>query len=252
MDLATMRARVREDLQDIDAANYRWTDDEVDGAIERVVEEFSLHAPIEQQDDIATTDGNNELDISSLTGLLKIESVEFPLKYLQRTEYWAGQLYMEDEGDGNDARVKWLKRHTLLGATAWVANTAYVLGDIVVPTTSNGFWYECTTAGTSHATDEPTWPTTEGGTVTDGTTLVWTCHAASIPTEHEEIIVLGATGYLAMSAAAYTVDRASIAGRHATINFKAWGKERLDRYDKKLKAVSRTSKVITRELYTDE
>ena len=39
MDIATMRARVREDLQDTDAANYRWSNDEVDGAIERTVRE---------------------------------------------------------------------------------------------------------------------------------------------------------------------------------------------------------------------
>ena len=196
MNLTEMRARVREDLQDTDSQNYRWTDDEGDGAIDRVVTEYSLHAPIEQQDDIATTDGDTELDISSLTGLLEIESVEFPVgqtpKYLQRTEYWAGHLYMEDEGDGEDARVRWLKKHTL-GA-----------------------------------------------------------QSTTIPAEHEEIIVLGATGYLAMSASAYTVDRASIAGRHATINYKAWGKERLDRYDRKLKAVSRTNRIITRELYSED
>jgi hypothetical protein len=194
MNLTEIRARVREDLQDTDSQNYRWTDDEVDGTIERIIREYSLVAPIEQQDDIATTDGDTELDISSLTGLLEIESVEFPIgqspKYLQRTERWAGHLYMEDEGDGEDARVRWLKKHTL--------------------------------------TDEST----------------------TITSEHEEIIVLGATGYLAMSASAYTVDRASIAGHHATINYKAWGKERLDRYDKKLKDISRTSRVIQRQLYT--
>ena len=196
MNLTEMRARVREDLQDTDSQNYRWTDDEVDGAIERVVKEYSLHAPIEQQDDIATTDGDTELDISSLTGLLEIESVEFPIgqtpKYLQRTENWAGHLYMEDGGDGEDARVRWLKKHTL------------------------------------------------------------DAQSTTIPAEHEEIIVLGATGYLAMSASAYTVDRASIAGRHATINFRVWGRERLDRYDKKLKAIARTSRIITRELYVEE
>ena len=196
MNLTEMRARVREDLQDTDSQNYRWTDDEVDGAIERVVREYSLHAPIEQQDDIATTDGDTELDISSLSGLLEIESVEFPIgqtpRYLQRTEYWAGHLYMEDEGDGEDARVRWLKKHTL------------------------------------------------------------DAQSTTIPAEHEEIIVLGATGYLAMSAAAYTVDQASIAGRHATSNYKAWGRERLDRYDKKLKAIARTSRVIQRTFYTDE
>ena len=196
MNLTEMRARVREDLQDTDSENYRWTDDEVDGAIDRVVTEYSLHAPIEQQDDITTTDGDTELDISTLTGIVKIKSVEFPIgqtpKYLQRIEYWAGHLYMEDEGNGNDARVKWLKKHTL------------------------------------------------------------TAESTTIPAEHEEIIVLGATGYLAMSASAYTVDRASIAGRHATINYKDWGKERLDRYDRKLKAVARSSRIITRELYSED
>jgi hypothetical protein len=195
MNLIEMRARVREDLQDIDSQNYRWSDDEVDGAIDRVVMEYSLHAPIEQQDDIATTDGDTELNISSLTGLLKIESVEFPIgykpKYFQRIEYWAGQLYMEDEGNGNDARIRWLKKHTL------------------------------------------------------------TAESTTIPSEHDEIIVLGATGYLAMSASAYTVDQASIAGRHAAINYKAWGRERLSRYDRKLKQVARTSRVVQRQLYTE-
>ena len=196
MNLTEMRARVREDLQDTDSQNYRWTDDEIDGAIERVVTEYSLHAPIEQQNDIATTEDDTELDISSLSGLLKIESVEFPIgqspKYYQRTEYWAGHLYMEDEGDGEDARVRWLKKHTLAAGST------------------------------------------------------------TIPAEHDEIIVLGATGYLAMSASVYTVDRASIAGRYGTTSYRAWGKERLDRYDRKLKQVSQANRIIRRQLYTDE
>jgi hypothetical protein len=196
MNLTEMRARVREDLQDIDSQNYRWTDDEVDGAIDRVVMEYSLYAPIEQQDDIATTEGDTELDISTLSGLLKVQSVEFPIgykpKYFQRTEYWAGHLYMDDEGNGKNARVRWLKKHTLAASST------------------------------------------------------------TIPTEHDEIIVLGATGYLALSASAYTVDRASIAGRHATINFKAWGIERLKRYDQQLQQIARANKVISKQLYTEE
>jgi hypothetical protein len=196
MNLTEMRARVREDLQDTDSQNYRWMDDEVDGAIDRVVVEYSLHAPIQQQDDIATTDGDTGLDISPLSGLLKIESIEFPIsktpKYMQHIEYWAGHLYMEDEGDGTDARVRWLKKHTL------------------------------------------------------------TAQSTTIPTEHEEIIVLGATGYLAMSASAATVDRAFIAGRYGTISYRDWGKERLARYDQKLKAVAQANRVVQRQLYTEE
>ena len=69
--------------------------------------------------------------------------------------------------------------YKLLKGTAWEASTAYSLGDIVVPTAGleNGFRYECTTAGTSGGS-EPTWPTTEGATKTDGT-VVWTCRYGS-------------------------------------------------------------------------
>jgi len=64
-------------------------------------------------------------------------------------------------------------------APAWMASTAYILDDHVEPTTGNGKFYTCTTAGTSGAT-EPTWPTTEGDTVTDGTTE-WTCYDKDTP-----------------------------------------------------------------------
>jgi hypothetical protein len=196
MNLTQMTARVRQDLQDTDSQNYCWTDDEVDGAVGRAVSEYSLAAPVEQQDDIATSDGDTELDISALEGLLKVESVEFPIGkspiYIQRFEYWAGHLYMEDEGDGTDARVRWLKKHTL------------------------------------------------------------TAEASTIPAEHEEIIILGATGYLAMSASAATVDRAFIAGRYGTISYRDWAKERLARYDQKLEAVAQANRVTQRQLYTED
>jgi hypothetical protein len=196
MVLTEMTARVREDLKDTDEENYIWTDDEIEAAIGRAVTEYSIHAPIEQQTDIVTTDGNTEIDISGLTGLLQVASVEFPIgqspKYMQHLERYAGHLYMEDEGDGSKARVRWLKIHTL--------------------------------------DDEST----------------------TIPAEHEEIIVLGATGYLAMSVSAYTVDKATIAGSQATINYKAWGMERLQRYDKKLKDISLGNRVTQHQLYTDE
>jgi hypothetical protein len=194
MNLTEMRTRVREDLQDTDAANYRWTNDEVDGAIQRVVREFSLAYPQMESTDIATTDGSREIDISTLSGLIAIMSVEFPIgegpACCQRVELWKTTLYMQDKGNGDDARVRWYKDHTL--ATS-----------------------------------------------------------STIPTQFEEIIVLGATGYLAASASAYTIDRASIAGKWATINFLKWGQERLERYEKKLKAINRNNRIITREFYTD-
>ena len=68
MNLTDMRTRVRQDLEDTDSANYRWMDSEVDGAIQRVVREFSLAYPQMVSTAIATTDGSTELDISSLSG----------------------------------------------------------------------------------------------------------------------------------------------------------------------------------------
>ena len=195
MNLVEMRARVRQDLEDTDSANYRWTDNEVDGAIQRVVREFSLARPIQQKNDIATTDSSTELDISSLTGLIAVESVEFPIgeapPYYQHFQIWGDTIEMEDEGDGSNARVRWYKEHTL-----------------------------------------------------DAT-------STTIPAQFEEIIVLGATGYLAASASAYTVDKASIAGKWATINFLKWGDRRLELYQKKLKAISRSNRIISREFYGD-
>ena len=193
MNLTEMRGRVREDFQDEDEANYRWTNDQVDGAIERVVTEFSLAYPQMESTDIATTEDSRELDISSLSGLIAIRRVEFPIgedpPYYQHFDIWGTKLYMADKGNGDDARVRWYKEHTL------------------------------------------------------------DAESSTIPSQFEEIIVLGATGYLAASASVYTVDKATIAGKWATINFLNWGKERLDRYEKKLKALK--SRVTTRELYSE-
>lgn len=75
-------------------------------------------------------------------------------------------------GKGNLATAN-LKVEANDGATAvaWIASTAYVVGDFIIPTSANDHYYKCTTAGTSDSS-EPTWPT-DGSTVTDAT-VVWT------------------------------------------------------------------------------
>lgn len=56
-------------------------------------------------------------------------------------------------------------------ATARANTTAYVVGDIVRPSTGNGHLYMCIVAGTS-AGSAPTWPTVARQTVADGT-VTW-------------------------------------------------------------------------------
>lgn len=92
---------------------------------------------------------------------------------------------------------------TPTSATAsWAVATAYTVGYIVRPTTPNGYIYVCTTAGTSHASTEPTWPTTPiGSTVSDGT-AVWTLRAAAHPiTEIKLALTSGALGSATAGAA---------------------------------------------------
>lgn len=102
------------------------------------------------------------------------------------------------------------------GVGAWTASTAYTVGQYIVPTTSNGRLYKCTTAGTSSST-QPSWGTTNGGTTTDGT-VTWTEQttallASTMPTEanytgYTRVAVAagaGASGWAATNAPGSTV-----------------------------------------------
>lgn len=64
-----------------------------------------------------------------------------------------------------------------VAANSWTVqranSTAYAAGQIVRPAAGNGFVYQALTAGTTAGT-VPTYPTTVGGTVTDGG-VTWLC-----------------------------------------------------------------------------
>ena len=66
-----------------------------------------------------------------------------------------------------------------MAVAAWVASTAFSVGDIRRATTEqpSGLFFRCSTAGTS-ASSEPGWPNMVGDTVTDGT-CVWTAIASA-------------------------------------------------------------------------
>ncbi|MCK4581360.1 MAG: hypothetical protein KAU10_08405, partial [Dehalococcoidia bacterium] len=79
MNLAEIRARVRQDLHDEDANNYRWTDEELNRHIQHAVRELSIAVPAEAKVTLYTTADSRELSISSLSDLVAIEAVEYPV-----------------------------------------------------------------------------------------------------------------------------------------------------------------------------
>lgn len=71
----------------------------------------------------------------------------------------------------------WIFR--FITSTTWAITTAYQVGTRRVPTVANGYIYRVIVAGTSGAS-EPTWPTTVGASVTDGS-VTWACYKIPAP-----------------------------------------------------------------------
>lgn len=72
----------------------------------------------------------------------------------------------------------------------FTVNYLFSVRQLIVPTSGhwNGLVYQCTTAGKSHATTEPPWPTNIGDTVSDGT-VTWTCVAGGAYLSSENLRV---------------------------------------------------------------
>ena len=109
---------------------------------------------------------------------------------------------------------------SLIRATAGVSprSTAVTLGQTTVPATHNGRMYRCSTAGTTGAS-EPTWPTTDNGTVTDGT-AVWTEMTTDFKTYSSVVSNAEVSGgsYARVSVNATTANFAATNGSGSTAN----------------------------------
>jgi hypothetical protein len=127
VNTSQMRARLRTDLHDEDSANYRWTDGELDRHVQRAVRDFSLAAPLEATATLTSTPGSRDLSISSLTDLVAIEAVEwpigkFPVSFV-RFSVWLNTLTLLTEAvpaAADSVAVYHTKLHTLDGSSSTI------------------------------------------------------------------------------------------------------------------------------------
>jgi hypothetical protein len=120
MNLTDMTARIRKDLHDEDSQNYRWTDSELSRHIDRAVRELSLSCPLEAKAILTTTAESRDISISSLTDVVEIEAVEYPVgnypPSYTRFSLWNDTLTLLIDslpGDSEDVYVYYGKLHTL-------------------------------------------------------------------------------------------------------------------------------------------
>ena len=96
---------------------------------------------------------------------------------LDAHDFWNDASADEVSGTGYTANGEALASKTLTvtaadsWGTTWAASTAYSVGDIIRPTSGNGYVYRCVVAGTSGGS-EPTFSTVAYQTTTDNT-VTW-------------------------------------------------------------------------------
>jgi hypothetical protein len=120
MNLNDMRSRIRKDLHDEDSQNYRWTDSDLNRHIDHAVRELSLSCPLEAKATLSTTADSRDLSLSSISDLVEIEAVEYPVGYYPpsyvRFSVWADTMTLLIDslpGDVEDVYVYYGKLHTL-------------------------------------------------------------------------------------------------------------------------------------------
>lgn len=72
---------------------------------------------------------------------------------------------------------------------------------------------------------------------------------STIPAWHEDLIVVGASGYAALEWAVYAINRVNLGSSPVAAGFLKWGKDKLDFFQQELKRLGRKNRVRIKSLY---
>lgn len=125
-NLATIRAAVRIDLQDEDAANERWANDTLDRHIERAVLEYSHVSPLEKKSTLQAAQDSRDVDVSSLSSPIRIVAAEYPTGQYPPAyvpfSLWGDTLTLDLAGSPSgtpNVAIFWHAVHTINGAISF-------------------------------------------------------------------------------------------------------------------------------------
>ena len=134
--IADLRDALRIDLHDED--DERWQDAVLDRHLQRAARELAFVWPREQESGLRTTAGSRDLSLASLSGLVRVLAVEYPVgehppAYAQFSSFGGTLTLLVDQapGDAEGVNVYWGGLHTLDGSTSTlppVAEDAVVAG----------------------------------------------------------------------------------------------------------------------------
>jgi len=118
-----MTTAVRRDLHDEDAANYRWTDDELHRHIDHAVSDVSRAVPLQEIAALVIAgDDDKEIDISAVTDRIVVDAVEYPTdedpRRYRRFSVWGDTLTLlidDSVTAAEDVNMYYSKKHTLNG-----------------------------------------------------------------------------------------------------------------------------------------
>ncbi|MCQ6278880.1 right-handed parallel beta-helix repeat-containing protein [Bacillus sp. EB600] len=110
----------------------------------------------------------------------------------------------------------------------WQASHSYKIGDTVIPSKPNGYYYQCFTAGKS-GTNEPTWSTIAGSVTVDGTAkwnvypiakvpLIYAFYWGELDIENSTINFNLVTNYSSVLADFYGIIKNTLKIRNSTIS----------------------------------